>query len=63
MDKNKKRLDLDTEDIVALGISAAPNGALSGDAVSSTEMTGLIPSIALDEFEADSYEAIEDYKA
>ncbi|MBQ3427901.1 MAG: hypothetical protein IJH37_12310 [Clostridia bacterium] len=61
MGKNKKRPD--TEDIIALGMSAAQSGALGGDAVSSTEMTGLIPSIALDEFEADSYEAIEDYKA
>ena len=68
MDKNKKRLGIDTEDIMALGMASMTNGGLSGglngDAVSSMEMTGLIPSIALDEFEAESYEAIEkDYKA
>lgn len=41
----------------------APLFGTAADTVSNTEMTGLIPSIIRDEFEADSYEDIEDYRA
>ena len=61
MKKNKKGPD--TEDLIMAGTYAAPNSLLTGDAVSGTEMTGLIPSIPLSDFESDSYEDIEDYKA
>lgn len=41
----------------------APLFGTAADTVSNTEMTGLIPSIVHDEFEADSYGDIEDYNA
>ena len=61
MSKNKKSPD--TEELIMAGAYAAPNSILNGEAVTNTEMTGLIPTIPLDDFEADSYLDIEDYKA
>ena len=56
----KKKDDFKDKLIFAPLFDQAGDIGLSGDAVSSTEMTGLIPSLALDEFERDSYEDIED---
>ena len=60
---NKKE-EFDDELRFAPIFGLAGDIGLAGDAVSSTEMTGLIPSLAMDDFEADSYEDIEEgYRA
>lgn len=59
-----KKEDFDDELRYAPIFGLAGDIGLAGDAVSSTEMTGLIPSLAMNDFEGDSYEDIENgYRA
>lgn len=55
---NKNKNDFDNDKLIL-----TPLFGTASDTVSSTEMTGLIPSLVQNEFEEAAYEDIEDYKA